>query len=123
MHWTFYDFVGTKSNLLVLGIKCSGMAVSWQNFKNFTPSKAIVLLVWCLTLIYKTKTSYSKESASKKKILLTSTNALDKIVLHYYLLRSFPVRSKICGGSKCPALYQDFFRYTIFTKINSTPTK
>ena len=67
MHWTFYDFVGTKSNLLVLGIKCSGMAVSWQNFKNFTPSKAIVLLVWCLTLIYKTKTSYSKESASKKK--------------------------------------------------------
>ena len=83
MHWTFYDFVGTKSNLLVLGIKCSGMAVSWQNFKNFTPSKAIVLLVWCLTLIYKTKTSYSKESASKKKILLTSTNALDKIVLHY----------------------------------------
>ena len=66
MHWTFYDFVGTKSNLLVLGIKCSGMAVSWQNFKNFTPSKAIVLLVWCLTLIYKTKTSYSDESASKK---------------------------------------------------------
>ena len=117
MHWTFYDFVGTKSTRLVLGIKCSGMAVSWQNFKNFTPSKAIVLLVWCLTLIYKTKTSYSKESASKKNSShIIKRLGQNRLMLLSYSTSSFPVRSKICG----------FFSIYIllhYTKINSGPTK